>query len=185
MRILGPVVFATALLVAGGCSSDRTVLGPTSPAASVGDRSSAVAASSGGPVQASGNFQALVDFTSLTLTPRGRNCLLQVKGELVFTGTIQGSGTGQTSALVFAPCSQVATTPPGTFRDVFKSELTFNGTVNGQPASANVLYMGSVEPGGHIDGRLVFSNGVAGVLNVDARVAVGGSYSGSVVVTER
>jgi hypothetical protein len=49
-----------------------------------------------------------------------------------------------------------------------------------------VLYMGSVAPpNGEIDGRLVFSNGVAGVLDVEARVAVGGSYSGSLVVAPR
>jgi hypothetical protein len=76
----------------------------------------------------------------------------------------------------------VASTPPGTFRDVFKSELVFKGTVDGAPVQANLLYMGGVEPGGAIDGRLVFSNGVAGQLDVKARVAVGGEYRGSVVV---
>jgi hypothetical protein len=76
----------------------------------------------------------------------------------------------------------VAANPPGTFPDVFKSELAFEGTVDGDPAQANVLYMGRVQPGGRIEGRLVFSNGVSGVLDVDARVAVGGEYSGSVVV---
>ncbi|MFN2563900.1 MAG: hypothetical protein ABR499_02655 [Gemmatimonadaceae bacterium] len=116
------------------------------------------------------------------MTPRGRNCLLQVNGRLVFTGTIEGTATGTTRALVFAPCSEVATSPPGTFPDVFKSELRFEGTVDGKPAQANVLYMGRVQPGGQIEGRLVFSKGVAGRLEVDAQVAVGGKYRGSVVV---
>jgi hypothetical protein len=118
MRILGLVAATMASLVVTGCADDRSVLDPTAPEISV-EQSSPLAASSARQVQASGDFAAIVDFTTLTLTPRGRNCLLQVKGELRFTGTIQGSGTGQTSALVFAPCSQVATTPPGTFRDVF------------------------------------------------------------------
>ena len=85
-------------------------------------------------------------------------------------------------ALVVAPCADVMTTPPGTYRDVFKSELEFEGTVDGEPAEANVLYMGRVQPGGAIEGRLVFSNGVQGRLEVDAVVAVGGDYSGEVVV---
>ena len=76
----------------------------------------------------------------------------------------------------------MATTPPGTFRDVFKSELVFDGTVDGEPAHANLLYMGRVQPGGRIEGRLVFSRGVAGRLEVEARVAVGGEYRGAVVV---
>ncbi len=182
MGIVRLVATATTLLIVVGCTDGPAIAGPTPTALSVQDQSSGVAASGARQVQASGHFNANVDFTTLTLTPRGRNCLLQVKGKLVFTGTIQGKAKGQTTALVFAPCSQVATTPPGTFRDVFKSELTFKGTVAGRPARANVLYMGGVEPGGHIDGRLIFSNGVSGKLDVVARVAVGGDYSGSLVV---
>ena len=175
MRIVR-LVAAGMTLLGVGCSDGRTILGPM-PSAFSNE-----AASPSRQIEASGEFAAVVDFSTLTLTPRGRNCLLQVKGQLVFTGTIQGTGTGQTTALVFASCSQVATTPPGTFRDVFKSELTFEGTIDGQPARANVLYMGGVEPGGRIEGRLIFSNGVAGKLDVVARVAVGGDYSGSLVV---
>ena len=124
----------------------------------------------------------MVDFSTLTLTPRGRNCLLVVKGQLVFSGTIEGAATGETSALVFAPCEEVATTPPGTYRDVFRSELVFEGTVNGEPASANVMYAGRVQPGGQIDGRLLFSHGIRGRLHAEAIVAVGGEYHGAVVV---
>ena len=172
MRILRLVATGTALLTVGGCADRPDVLGPTARSASAARQ-----------VQASGDFVAMVDFSTLTLTPRGRNCLLQVEGQLVFTGTIEGTATGQTTALVFAPCSDVATTPPGTFRDVFKSELEFEGTVDGEPARANLLYMGRVEPGGQIDGRLVFSSGdVRGELDADAVVAVGGEYGGSVVV---
>jgi hypothetical protein len=76
----------------------------------------------------------------------------------------------------------VATTPPGTYRDVFRSDLEFTGTVDGEPATAKVIYQGGVEPGGEIDAHIIFSRGVAGVLDADAIVAVGGEYSGSVVV---
>ena len=182
MRNLRLVVAATALLTIVGCADSGTILDPTTPASSAQDQSPDLATPGARKVQASGDFAAAVDFSTLSLTPRGRNCLLQVDGQLVFNGTIEGTATGQTTALVFAPCSEVATTPPGTFRDVFKSELVFEGTIGGEPAEANLLYLGRVQPGGEIAGRLVFSRGVAGRLEAEALVAVGGTYSGSVVI---
>lgn len=179
MRIRRLAVAGTALLIVGGCTDGPTILDPASPKlSSAPDRS----AQSARQVEVSGHFDALVDFSTLVLSPRGRNCLLQVKGQLVFTGTIAGTATGQTNALVSAPCDQVATTPPGTFSDVFRSTLAFEGTVDGEPARATMLYIGGVEPGGEIDARLILSNGVAGSLEVEAVVAVGGEYSGSVVI---
>ncbi len=178
MRILRLVAIGTVLLSVGSCGDGGTIFDPAQPA----PHSSELAVSRARKVQTSGQFDAIVDFSTLTLTPRGRNCLLQVNGQLVFTGTIEGAATGQTTALVFAPCAQVAASPPGTFRDVFKSELVFEGTVAGEPARANVLYMGRVQPGGELAGRLVFSRGVQGRLEVEAVVAVGGEYSGSVVI---
>jgi hypothetical protein len=183
MRILRLAGAGTALLILGGCADGRTTRDPISPVLSAQRQSSEGPVSTARRVDTSGEFDAIVDFTKLTLTPRGRNCLLRVDGALVFTGTIEGAATGQTTALVFASCAEVIAAPPGTFPDVFKSELAFEGTVDGQPACANVLYMGRVQPGGRIEGRLVFSDGVQGRLQVDAVVAVGGDYVGSVVVT--
>ena len=178
MTILRFASAATTLLLVVACSPDRDALGPRPPA---GPAFAAVVR----PVDASGHFDAVVDFSTVSFTPKGANCLLEVNGKLVFTGTIQGTATGRTSALEFASCDQVAVNPPGTFPDRFKSDAEFVGTINGQPAKAHMYYMGDVEVGGHINGRLVFSNGVAGVLDADAIVAVGGSYSGSVVVAPR
>ncbi len=183
MQILRLVATGTALFILAGCADGGTVLDPSPPAPSVESRSSDLSIARARKVRVSGDFAAVVNFATLTLTPRGRNCLLQVEGQLNFTGTIVGEAVGQTTALVFAPCSDVAANPPGTFRDVFKSELEFEGTVAGEPASANVLYMGRVQPGGKIEGRIIFSRGVQGRLEIeDTRVAVGGEYSGSVVV---
>ena len=182
MNMLRIAFAGTAFLLICGCGDGRDALDPTAPSLAVQDRSAALPSSAARRIQASGHFDAIVNFATLTLTPRGVNCLLEVDGQLVFTGTIEGTAVGRTSALVFAPCSDVATTPPGTFRDVFKSELVFRGTVDGEPAQANLLYMGGVQPGGEIAGRLLFSNGVAGRLEVEARVAVGGDYHGAVVV---
>lgn len=182
MRILRCVATGTVLLIMGGCADGPRPLGPTALEPSASRQPAAQPASGARQVQATGNFDALVDFSTLQLTPRGRNCLLQVKGQLIFHGTIEGVATGETTALEFAPCSEVAAVPAGTFADVFHSVAVFEGTVAGAPARANLRYMGRVQPGGMIDGRFVFSNGVAGRLDVVARVAVGGDYSGSVVV---
>lgn len=174
MHIARILVTGTVLLLVGGCTDARDIAGPAGPAR---------AASPASRVDASGSFDALVDFSTLTLTPRGSNCLIVVEGKLVFSGTIEGVADGRTSALVFATCEEVATTPPGTYPDVFRSELSFTGTVDGAPVEdVDGLYLGRSQPGGHIDGRFVFSDGMAGELDVDAQLAVGGTYDGAVVV---
>jgi hypothetical protein len=183
MSIVRCIVTGTILLAVAGCGNDRSPTNPGAPTFSPGRRETTQPMSEAGRVQAAGHYDAFVDFSTLTLTPRGRNCLLEVDGKLVFSGTITGTATAHTSALVFAPCAQVATTPPGTYRDVFTSRAVFDGTVNGESAHANLLYAGETQVGGAIDAHLIFSNGVAGVLDaVDARVAVGGDYLGAVVV---
>ena len=185
MRILRLAVAAVAgtASLAVGCSDGANVVSPTASLRLSQPPASVNAATSARRVETSGHYDAVVDFSTLTLTPRGQNCRLVVRGQLNFTGTIQGTATGETSALVFGPCSEVAVTPPGTFEDVFKSEAVFVGTVDGQPVTANVLYMGGVQPGGAIEGRLIFSNGAAGRLDVfNSVVAVGGAYRGSLVI---
>ena len=179
MTIRRLAAVTTAALVLAGCNDGRDALGPTARARA---RASAVSASASRQVQVSGLFDAIVDFSTLSLTPRGSNCLLQVDGQLVFHGTIEGVADGTTTALVFATCEEVASQPPGTDPDVFQSRATFEGTVDGEPATAKLLYAGRVQPGGHIDGRLIFSDGVSGKLDASSQVAVGGTYDGSVVV---
>ena len=176
MRVPAFLVVAAALASAG-CAD---VAGPAQATASL--REARVGPASARVVEASGDFTANVDFITLTLTPQGRNCVLSVAGSLVFTGTIVGTTTGRTTAMVLAPCEDVATTPPGTFRDVFKSPFTFTGTVDGQPVVATGVYQGGVDPGGHIDGEILFRTGIHGVLRVNAVVAQGGSYHGSVAL---
>jgi hypothetical protein len=173
---LSPLVAAGSIaLLLVACTDARDTLAPSSPA---------LDAMPAQQVQATGHFDALVDFATLTLTPRGQNCLLDVRGALVFTGTLEGTATGHTQALVSATCEEVAAgLQTGTFYpDVFKSELAFTGTVNGEPVEATGWYMGRSQPGGAIDGRLVLHGDVRGELDVDARIAVGGEYGGTLVV---
>jgi hypothetical protein len=168
------------VLILTGCTGRDSVI-PTAPAGARAPVAS-VSPNAAHPIQTAGTFDAIVDFPTITLTPKGNNCLLQVQGHLIFHGTIEGTANGVTSALEFAPCSEVAVNPPGTFPDVFKSVAVFDGTIAGQPAHANLLYMGRVQVGGAIDGRFVFSNGVAGEIQANAIVAVGGTYHGQLVV---
>ncbi|HEX2168025.1 MAG TPA: hypothetical protein VHG09_12400 [Longimicrobiales bacterium] len=172
------LVFAGVVLVSISCADAPGITGPMDSAVALAAESS----NATGPVAATGEYDAIVDFTTLTLTPRGSNCLLQVDGQLVFSGTIEGAATGTTTALVFATCPEVATAPPGTYPDVFKSELAFEGTIAGEPAAGDMMYQGRSQEGGRIEGHVIASRGIAGVLDVDAQLAVGGSYSGSLVV---
>lgn len=167
-------------IVVIGCGGDagRAL---TAPAARV-DLATQAPAAAAQPTQTFGTFDANVDFSTVTLTPKGENCLLTVQGQLVFHGTIEGTANGTTSALEFGPCSVVAVNPPGTFPDVFQFDGNFVGTIAGQPVQSSVRYMGRVAVGGAIDGRFEFSKGAAGKLDVTAIVAVGGSYQGQVVV---
>lgn len=181
MKVVHLVVAATALLVGSSCADSGDRLGPTSPEFAL-QGNSARSAVAKEPVAATGEFAALVDFSTLTLTPRGRNCLLVVSGQLVFTGTIEGTAPGTTRALVFAPCSEVMAAPPGTHSDVFKSELEFEGTIDGVPAAGHMVYQGSSQPGGQIEARLLLSHGISGALKVDAQLAVGGTYEGRAIV---
>lgn len=177
MNTLRLIAGAATLLIVGGCADGRDTIALTDPALS------AVSANAASQVAVSGQYDALVDFSTLTLTPKGNNCLLEVAGQLVFTGTIQGTATGRTSALVLAPCADVASNPPGTFGDTFKSDLVFTGTVDGEPVTADLRYVGQVKPGGSINARLIFTGGVTGSLDTqNAVVAVGGDYSGQVIV---
>ena len=185
MNTLRLIAGAASLLILGACADGaRGTIAVTDPALSVQNDGSAASANGASRVTVSGHYDALVDFSTLTLTPKGNNCLLEVAGQLVFHGTIDGTATGRTGALVFAPCADVASSPPGTFGDTFTSELVFEGTVNGVPATADLRYVGGVQPGGAITARLIFSRGVSGSLETNnAVVAVGGDYAGKVVVT--
>ena len=175
MRV--PAFLVAAAVTAAGCTD---AAGPSGQAtASIQSSDSRASAR---VIDAAGAFAANVDFSTLTLTPQGHNCVLTVRGQLIFTGTIAGTTTGQTTALVLAPCADVATTPPGTYRDVFKSPFTFTGTVAGQQVEATGVYKGGVDPGGNIDGQILFLQGLHGALQVNAVVAQGGSYRGSVVI---
>jgi hypothetical protein len=136
-------------------------------------------------VPASGDFTVTLDLTSIAARPVGTRCLLTVSGTLVFSGTLEGTAAATTAALEDAACADVATHPPGTFADVFRSTGTFSGTVDGRPVEARLVYAGRTAVGGSIDALMLFTGGVTGgvtgALRVEAEVAVGGTYRGLLV----
>lgn len=138
---------------------------------------SAVAAAS---VKATGSFDAAVDFSTLTATSaaNGHHCELSVQGVLTFQGTLDGEAAGTTTARVFAPCQDVLTAPPGTFRDVFRFAGEFSGTVAGASTVGELTYAGVTHPGGDIDATVRLHGSSRAVVRADATVAVGGTYTG-------
>ena len=131
------------------------------------------------PDRAEGSFTAAVDFETLSAQPLGDRCLLRVQGTLSFSGTLQGDATGTTTALVLGTCQDVASTPPGTFADVFRSTLVFTGD---DGTEARITYAGTTAAGGDISAVMVLTGGLHGLLLVEAVVAEGGTYSGWLVL---
>ena len=171
----------TRRLLAGGALA-LTMLTAAPAAASAAPATSATTRGARAHVvRASGEFTVALDVTSLRVQPVGTRCLLTVSGTLEFSGTLVGTAAATTAALEDATCAEVATHPPGTFADVFRSTGTFAGTVDGQPVDAEIVYAGRTAVGGSIDAVMVFTGGVTGVLHVQAQVAVGGTYSGVLV----
>ena len=128
---------------------------------------------------ARGEFTVAVDVATAVLHPVGeRACKVTVDATLTFTGTIVGVAEGTTVALVAAPCSDVATTPPGTFADVFAFVGDFAGTVADEAAQAKLGYAGATRAGGAIKALMTLSHGARALLKVDAVAGVGGTYSG-------
>jgi hypothetical protein len=176
------VAVAVAVLFGSGCGDGRAVVDPGASETALRGSLSEAPALAGLPTPAAGEFQAEVDFGTLTYHSQGNHCIVQVEGSLSFTGTLVGDAPGMTTARIFASCEEVLANPPGTFPDVFRSELEFDGTVNGLPAQASMVYHGRAAAGGQIDARILLSDGLQGVLHADAQLAVGGSYTGFVIM---
>jgi len=140
-------------------------------------------------LDAAGAYVAAVFFDTLRTRDVGsQKCEFVVQGQLTFTGTLQGVAEGTTTALIHAPCAE-ATDPRnlGAFRDVFRFEGTFAGTVEGVPTTGDLSYAGVTRPGGAIDAtiKLRSDSAKAALHTVTAQLGVGGTYRGVVVIPSR
>lgn len=162
MKTLGTLAFITLLLTA--C----TTVNPLT-AASI--------------ASVSGTFTVAVTATPAT-APVGSNCRLEAPIQMDFTGALAGPAQGQISILALAPCVEVGTNPPGTYRDRFRAEVVFDGVIAEREGTARIIYQGTTRPGGAVRGllRIYGVTGelaeVRGVLRVQAQAGVGGSYTG-------
>lgn len=150
------------------------------PAGASASTGPAATASHAGAQRAAGAFGASVDFSSLQARDvRGNKCEFTVDGTLSFTGTVAGDAVGTTTAVIFAPCEDALASPPGTFFDVFRFDGDFTGEVLGEPTTGFLSYSGLTRAGGAIDATIILDGDHArAVLRADARVAVGGTYTG-------
>jgi hypothetical protein len=160
-------------------------LASTSDAGVASERRDPAPRSAARHVEASGPFTAEVDFTTLVTRAVGRSrCEFRVQGTLTFGGTLDGVAEGTTTALIAAPCPAALSSPPGTFRDVFRFEGRFRGTVDGVAAEGDLSYAGVTRPGGAIDAGLHLraASARAALRTRDAQLGVGGSYRGVAVI---
>jgi len=141
---------------------------------------SAAVAAPQGAQQAEGDFVASVDFTSLQARDvRGNKCEFTVDGVLTFSGTVEGTATGTTTAVIFASCPDALAALPGAYFDTFRFEGDFAGEVLGVTTSGPLSYAGRTRVGGAIDATIKLDGvGARAVLKADAQVAVGGTYTG-------
>lgn len=152
--------------------------------ATVNPQQAGAARSTARHAQAAGAFVALVVFATLVTRNVGNaKCEFRVKGTLTFSGTLDGVASGTTTALIDAPCPEALSDPPGTYRDVFRFEGSFAGTVAGVPAQGSLSYAGVTRPGGSIDAniRLRAEDTKADLRIDDASLGRGGTYHGVVV----
>lgn len=165
------------LAAAAGITA-AALLGP-SMAAAAADHPAAPG-SGRGAQSAVGDFVASVDFSSLQARDvRGNKCEFTVNGALTFSGALEGTAVGTTTAVIFASCDEALAAPPGTYFDVFRFDGHFTGAVLGQPDSGALSYAGLTRVGGGIDATVILDGDqTRAVVRADAQVAVGGTYSG-------
>jgi hypothetical protein len=179
-RLIAAVATTVLFAFGGGCVDGGAVLEPGAPAASIHSAPPKALASAGNPrILASGTFVSQFDL--VTLSPQGNHCIVQISGDLILSGTLQGTASGSATARIFAPCAELTLESLDDFRSVFRFDGYFVGTVDGEPAQAELVYQGRSEEGGGIDGKIRLSRGLQGVLHVDGQALAGGTYEGFVI----
>jgi hypothetical protein len=99
----------------------------------------------------------------------GTGCVVDIERTYIVEGTLSGSFDIDFRILVLGPCGS----PPGTFAEEWIAHGVFNGSVNGDSASANFTYTATVELGGEVDGEIIFGQGLSGRLRVHGRFSDG------------
>lgn len=141
--------------MAGGAQADPAVQAGPAPAAAV--------------APASGTFDIALDAVLGVEPVRGDRCELTATSTLTLSGTVEGSAQGTSTVVIFAPCPQATSAPPGTYFDLFSFDGAFSGTVEGAAATGTISYSGVTRPGGEINNALMqLRGGVWATLRADA-----------------
>jgi len=112
----------------------------------------------------------------------GEGCVVDVDQAYVVDGTLAGSLEVDFRILVFGACGL----PPGTFSEEWIARGTFNGSIQGKPATAKFTYTATVESGGEVRGQIVFGQGLDGELRIRGRFSDGKlTYEGQLTAIEQ
>ena len=112
-----------------------------------------------------------------TRTDAGGACIVELRQASEVAGTLDGRLVADYRILIRGPCGQ----PAGTYAEEWIAHGTFDGTVDGEPATGTFVYTAAVEPGGSVRGRITLGDGVVGALEVTGEMSEGRlSYAGSV-----
>jgi hypothetical protein len=118
--------------------------------------------------------------TPISAQPVAGNCIIELGYTQNYQGDLAGSVTGQVRIMHFGPCDQPAA-------EVFHSEGTFQGTVDGVSGTFDFQLQGDAYSQGHLQGSLVILTGTDGLANLRGRIAIAGNlpdrsgtYSGDV-----
>ncbi len=107
----------------------------------------------------------------------GKVCIVEIKQPYNITGTLTGKLEIDFRILVYGPCGE----PPGTYKEEWIGFGSFNGTVDGSPASGKLTYTADVKAGGDVEGKIIFGQGIDGELIVKGNFKDGKlSYNGEV-----
>lgn len=107
----------------------------------------------------------------------GAGCVIDLRQSYAVHGTLSGSAEMDYRILVDGPCGS----PPGTFDEEWIAWGSFDGTLDGAPASGGLVYTARVKAGGDVDGRIVLGRGLTGELRVTGNFADGHlAYEGEV-----
>lgn len=97
----------------------------------------------------------------------GPNCIVDLTQRYEVRGDLAGGMEIDFRILVQGPCGS----PAGTYDEEWIAHGTFDGSLNGEPASGSFVYTADIRSGGEVNGRMVFGGGLEGEL------AIGGEFS--------
>ena len=113
--------------------------------------------------------------TGPTRTDAGASCIVDLTQGYSFTGALSGAAEIDYRILVRGPCGA----PPGTYEEEWIAHGEFRGKVHGSSVVARFTYLARAHPGGRVEGRMVFGQGLGGEVEVLGNLSDGRlRYSG-------